>query len=126
MAFLATIFSSFLLQDVWIGAFSRRELDRLLDGMIARRRQIITDFGILMDPWPTRSSPARPSSLFIENKQVAAWMCGRHRGAGTCDHRFAPSGGVSIVVLAAERYGKHKTLSQIIAIISVLIVISYP
>jgi phosphatidylglycerophosphate synthase len=30
------------------------------------------------------------------------------------------------VVLAAEGYGKHKTISQIVAIISILVVASYP
>ena len=30
------------------------------------------------------------------------------------------------VVLAAERFGKHKTISQIVAIISILVLASYP
>jgi CDP-diacylglycerol---glycerol-3-phosphate 3-phosphatidyltransferase len=30
------------------------------------------------------------------------------------------------VVLAAERYGKHKTISQIVAIIAMLVVAAYP
>ena len=30
------------------------------------------------------------------------------------------------VVLGAERFGKHKTISQIVAIVSVLTVLSYP
>jgi len=30
------------------------------------------------------------------------------------------------VVLAAEGYGKHKTISQIVAIIAILVVASYP
>jgi CDP-diacylglycerol--glycerol-3-phosphate 3-phosphatidyltransferase len=30
------------------------------------------------------------------------------------------------VVLAAEGYGKHKTISQIVAILSILVLVSYP
>lgn len=127
VAFLATIFSSIpFSKTCGLVLFLAASLTDYLDGMIARRRQIITDFGILMDPLADKILTCSAFIAFIENKQIAAWMVVvivTRELAITGLRLLAAS---KHVVLAAERYGKHKTVSQMIAIISVLVLISYP
>ena len=100
-----------------------------LDGRIARAHGLITNFGILMDPLADKVMTCSAFIAFVESThlqpdapvKVAAWMVivivGREL-AITGLRLLAASKGV---VLAAERYGKHKTISQIVAIIALLV-----
>lgn len=111
----------------------------LLDGRIARRRGLITNFGILMDPLADkiltcsafialveRHMLTPPEVLFhvgslAVRPKVEAWMVViivARELAITGLRLLAAS---KQVVLAAERYGKHKTISQIVAIIALLL-----
>ena len=96
-----------------------------LDGRIARRDQIITNFGILMDPLADKILMCSAFIAFVGLKLIPAWMVViivARELAITGLRLLAAS---KQVVLAAERYGKHKTASQVTAIISVLVLISY-
>lgn len=111
----------------------------LLDGRIARKRGLITNFGILMDPLADkiltcsafialveRHMITKPEVLFhvgnfVASAKVEAWMVViivARELAITGLRLLAAS---KNVVLAAERYGKHKTISQMVAIISMLV-----
>jgi CDP-diacylglycerol---glycerol-3-phosphate 3-phosphatidyltransferase len=100
-----------------------------LDGRIARARGLITNFGILMDPLADKIMTCSAFIAFVESThlhpdapvKVAAWMViiiVARELAITGLRLLAASKGV---VLAAERFGKHKTISQIVAIIALLV-----
>jgi len=101
-----------------------------LDGRIARARNLITNFGILMDPLADKVMTCSAFIAFVESThlhpgapvKLAAWMVViivARELAITGLRLLAAS---KNVVLAAERYGKHKTISQIVAIIALLVV----
>jgi len=101
-----------------------------LDGRIARSRKLITNFGILMDPLADKIMTCSAFIAFVESTHInkdapvvlAAWMVViivSRELAITGLRLLAAS---KNVVLAAERYGKHKTIWQIISIIALLVV----
>lgn len=119
--------------------FCTASITDYFDGKIARRDGLITTFGVLMDPLVDKILTCSAFIAFVgltsEQSQKYPWP----------SHNLIPAWMVVVivarelaitglrllaasknVVLAAEGYGKHKTISQIIAIISVLVLISYP
>jgi len=101
-----------------------------LDGHIARARHLITNFGILMDPLADKILTCSAFIAFVESThlnpaapvKLAAWMVViivSRELAITGLRLLAAS---KNVVLAAERYGKHKTAWQLISIIALLVV----
>jgi CDP-diacylglycerol--glycerol-3-phosphate 3-phosphatidyltransferase len=101
-----------------------------LDGRIARARGLITNFGILMDPLADKVMTCSAFIAFVESThlhsdapvKVMAWMViviVARELAITGLRLLAASKGV---VLSAERFGKHKTISQIVAIIALLVI----
>lgn len=101
-----------------------------LDGRIARSRKLITNFGILMDPLADKVMTCSAFIAFVESThlhpdapvKVAAWMVVvivARELAITGLRLLAAS---KNIVLAAEGFGKHKTISQIVAIIALLMV----
>jgi CDP-diacylglycerol--glycerol-3-phosphate 3-phosphatidyltransferase len=101
-----------------------------LDGKIARSRKLITNFGVLMDPLADKIMTCSAFIAFVESThlnpaapvKVAAWMViviVARELAITGLRLLAAS---KNVVLAAEQFGKHKTISQIVAIIALLVV----
>ncbi len=95
------------------------------DGEIARRHNLITNFGILMDPLADKILACSAFIAFVGLGWMPAWMVVivvARELAITGLRLLAAS---KNVVLAAEGYGKHKTISQIVAIISILVFYSY-
>ena len=101
-----------------------------LDGRIARARDLITNFGILMDPLADKVMTCSAFIAFVESTRlnpdapvkVAAWMVViivARELAITGLRLLAAS---KNIVLAAEYFGKHKTISQIVAINALLVV----
>jgi len=98
------------------------------DGRIARDRGEITPFGVLMDPLVDKVLVCAVFIALIERGrldphwpvQVHAWM------AIVVVVRELAITGLRLLaasrqlVLAAERYGKHKTTSQMIAVVALL------
>lgn len=104
-----------------------------LDGRIARARNLITNFGKLMDPLADKIMTCSAFVAFVESThmdphapvKVGAWMVViivARELAITGLRLLAAS---KNIILAAERYGKHKTISQIITIIALLVVDAY-
>ena len=127
VAFLAVIFWNFPCSNTCaLLLFLVAGATDFQDGIIARRHRLITDFGILMDPLADKILTCSAFIAFVDRGQIAAWM------AVIIVVRELAITGLRLlaaskrVVLAAEGYGKHKTISQIVAIISVLVLISYP
>jgi CDP-diacylglycerol--glycerol-3-phosphate 3-phosphatidyltransferase len=125
-AFLAVIFAKRMFYEtVALALFSVAGLTDYFDGKIARRDNLITNFGILMDPLADKIMVCSAFIAFVGCGWVQAWMVViivARELAITGLRLLAAS---KNLVLAAERFGKHKTISQIVAIISLLVVHSY-
>jgi CDP-diacylglycerol--glycerol-3-phosphate 3-phosphatidyltransferase len=114
-----------LRETVALVLFSFASLTDYFDGKIARERKLITNFGILMDPLADKILVCSAFIAFVGLGWMPAWMVViivARELAITGLRLLAAS---KNVVLAAERYGKHKTISQIVAIISILVFHSY-
>src|ERR1051326_2175363 len=126
LAFLIVIFSEIPYREtVALLLFSAASLTDYFDGKIARRDKLITNFGILMDPLADKILVCSAFIAFVGRGWMPAWMVVvivARELAITGLRLLAAS---KNVVLAAEGYGKHKTISQIVAIISVLVLTSY-
>jgi CDP-diacylglycerol---glycerol-3-phosphate 3-phosphatidyltransferase len=125
-AFLAVIFAKpNHYQTYALALFSVAGLTDYFDGKIARRDHLITNFGILMDPLADKIMVCSAFIAFVECGWTPAWMVVivvARELAITGLRLLAAS---KNLVLAAERFGKHKTISQIVAIISLLVLHSY-
>src|SRR6266498_5184432 len=126
VAFLVVMFSRVRFHEtIALSLFVAGGITDFLDGQIARRRRLITSFGILMDPLADKIMVCSAFIAFIELNWIKAWMVVivvARELAITGLRLLAAS---KNVVLAAEGYGKHKTISQIVAIISILVLHSY-
>ena len=126
IAFLAVMFSKIPYHEtIALALFIAGGLSDFLDGHIARRDKLVTNFGILMDPLADKIMVCSAFIAFVGVKWIAAWMVViivARELAITGLRLLAAS---KSVVLAAEGYGKHKTISQIIAIISILVLAGY-
>ncbi|MBP7826514.1 MAG: CDP-diacylglycerol--glycerol-3-phosphate 3-phosphatidyltransferase [Verrucomicrobia bacterium] len=99
-----------------------------LDGRIARARRLITNFGILMDPLADKVLICTVFITLVEHGrigpaaevQVQAWMAILVVTRELTITGLRLLAAAQNVVLAAERYGKHKTVSQIVALIALL------
>lgn len=127
LAFLVALFVAFPFHEtVALVLFIAAGITDWMDGEIARRRKLVTNFGILMDPLADKILVCSAFIVFVELKWMAAWMA-----VVIVTREFAITGlrllaASKNVVLAAEGYGKHKTISQIVAIISILVLAAYP
>ena len=105
--------------------FVAASLTDLFDGIIARRQNLITDFGKLMDPLADKVLICSAFIAFIELDWMPAWMViliVARELAITGLRLLAAS---KNLVLAAERQGKNKTISQITAIVALLVTNSH-
>src|ERR1041385_2105190 len=98
-----------------------------LDGMIARRRKLITNFGILMDPLADKILVCSAFIAFVERREtgIEAWMVVVIVGRELAITGLRLLAASQNHVLAAESLGKHKTISQITTIIAVLVLMSH-
>jgi CDP-diacylglycerol--glycerol-3-phosphate 3-phosphatidyltransferase len=91
------------------------------DGYFARKHGTITDFGKLMDPIADKILVLGAFFSFVEMKIIPAWM------VMVIIARELIITGIRILalskkkVLAAEVAGKHKTVSQIAAVLAILL-----
>ena len=123
------IFMFFLFcQGMWakvasLALFMAAALSDFLDGMIAHRRNMVTDFGKLMDPIADKILVVAAFAAFVQLQLIEAWMfviiIGRELLI-TSLRLFALNKGK---VLAATRAGKHKTFSQMLVIFVILVFI---
>lgn len=125
--FLVFFFTPFpFSQSLALVLFVVASITDLYDGRIARRDKLITNFGILMDPLVDKILICSAFIAFVDRGLMPAWMViliVARELAITGLRLLAVSRNV---VLAADRSGKHKTISQIVAIISLLVLTSYP
>ena len=128
--FIWAVFWHFPYNDtIALVLISAASLTDFFDGQIARRRGIITNFGTLMDPLADKILVCSAFIALVERSRlnaltpvtVEAWMViviVARELAITGLRLLAAS---KNVVLAAERYGKNKTISQVVAILALLV-----
>jgi CDP-diacylglycerol---glycerol-3-phosphate 3-phosphatidyltransferase len=95
-------------------------LSDFLDGMIAHRKNMVTDFGRLMDPIADKILVLAAFAAFVQLQLIDAWMfviIVSREILITSLRLFALNKGK---VLSAARAGKHKTLSQMFVIFSIM------
>src|SRR3954451_20602927 len=126
IAFLGVMFSQVQFHEtIALVLFCAAGISDFLDGQIARSRKLITNFGILMDPLADKIMVCSAFIAFVGLTWIPAWMVViivARELAITGLRLLAAS---KNLVLAAEGFGKHKTISQIVAIIAILVFHSY-
>ena len=90
------------------------------DGALARRRGLITNFGRIMDPLADKLLMATAFIAFVQMGYAPAWMV-----VLIIAREFAITGLRVLAaaegrVIAASTLGKHKTISQIVAVLVIL------
>lgn len=126
IAFLVAMFCEFPYNEtVALTLFSVAGITDMMDGIIARRRKLITNFGILMDPLADKILTCSAFIAFIDRGYMAAWMVTVIVARELAITGLRLLAANKQLVLAAEGYGKHKTITQIVAIISILVLGSY-
>ena len=95
-------------------------LSDYLDGKIAQKKNIVTDFGRLMDPIADKILVLAAFAAFVQMQLIEAWMFViiiSREILITSLRLFALNKGK---VLSASKAGKHKTLSQMVVIFFIL------
>lgn len=125
--FLAIFFNPFKYGDtIALFLFAVASLTDYFDGKIARRDNLITNFGILMDPLADKVLICSAFIAFVGRDLMPAWMVVIIVARELAITGLRLLAAAKNLVIAAEKYGKHKTISQIVATISVLVLVSYP
>jgi len=109
-------------QYVALLVFIAAALTDYWDGRLARERNLVTNFGKIMDPLADKLLMATMFICFVELGYAPAWMViliiGREF-AITGMRVLAAAEGRDI---SASTSGKHKTISQIVAVLIILVV----
>ncbi len=105
--------------------FCVASLTDLLDGKIARKENLVTNFGKFMDPLADKLLVCSALICLVESEQIAAWIV-----IVIIAREFIISGFRLIasdngVVIAASMWGKVKTTFQMTMIIVLILNISY-
>lgn len=100
-----------------LGLFIIASITDWLDGDIARKQNLVTDFGALMDPLVDKIMTAAAFVMLVERHVLPAWAV-----VIIVSREFLITGlrmlaGAKGVVLPAEKLGKHKTAWQIVTIV---------
>lgn len=120
--FMLALFAHSPAGRLWaLGFFALAALTDLFDGWLARRWHQESAFGVLMDPIADKVLVLAAFLSFVELRLVPAWMV-----VLIVSREFLITGLRLVAVrqgkvLAAERGGKHKTVSQMVAIVAVLL-----
>jgi len=104
--------------------FALASLTDWLDGSIARARNLVTDLGKLLDPLADKILILGTLVALVDRHVAPMWMV-----VIIMAREFLITGLRTVAahkhkILAAERIGKHKTISQIIAILVSLVTLS--
>ena len=125
--FLVLFFAGFRYADTAaLVVFCVASLTDYFDGKIARRDHLITNFGILMDPLADKILICSAFIAFVGRDLMPAWMVVIIVARELAITGLRLLAATKNLVIAAERYGKHKTISQIVATIAILVLVSYP
>lgn len=128
LTFVFMFFLTFPFRGAWIlwskvaslVIFIIAALSDFLDGMIAQKKNMVTDFGKLMDPIADKILVLAAFAAFVQMQLIEAWMFViiiSREILITSLRLFALNKGR---VLSAGNVGKHKTFFQMVVILFVL------
>jgi CDP-diacylglycerol--glycerol-3-phosphate 3-phosphatidyltransferase len=124
--FLTFVFMGFLFaHGLWaksaaLAIFIFAAISDFVDGLIAKKRNMVTDFGRLMDPIADKILVLAAFAAFVQMQLIDAWMfviIFSRELFITSLRLFALNKGR---VLSAAKAGKHKTASQMVVIFYIL------
>ena len=92
------------------------------DGKIAREQNLVTNFGRIMDPLADKLLMATAFISFVQMGFAPAWMVILIIGREFAITGLRVLAAVQGRVIAASASGKHKTVSQVVAVILILVV----
>ncbi len=117
------LLTSYLAISIFIGA----AFTDILDGRIARSRGEVTNFGRLMDPLADKVLICGALIGFLQLKSiyVPVWMVIVIISREVLITVMRSLGALKGRVLEAGRWGKHKTISQMVAIIAILSLLAF-
>ena len=96
-----------------------------LDGYFARKEGMVTDFGKLMDPIADKILVLASFLAFVELELIPAWTVVIIIGREVMVTGLRIAALSKGKVIEAEEAGKHKTVSQMIAIFMILIFLMF-
>ena len=131
--FLVPVFVVFMLTDLggsysnWIALviFVAASLTDSLDGYLARKNNLVTNFGKFMDPVADKLLVCSALICLMELNRVPAWMVLIIIAREFIISGFRLVASDAGVVIAASYWGKFKTISQVVMIIALLIEFPY-
>ena len=128
VAFLFAVYIEFPFNEtVALALFVVAGITDWMDGTIARSRNLITNFGILMDPLADKILVCSAFIAFVGHPEIhmPAWIAVLIVARELAITGLRLLAASKNVVLAAEGWGKHKTIWQMVAIIAVLCQIAH-
>jgi CDP-diacylglycerol--glycerol-3-phosphate 3-phosphatidyltransferase len=128
LTFVFIFFISFPFQGIWVlwtkvlslAIFIFAAISDFFDGRIAHKRNMVTDFGKLMDPIADKILVLAAFTVFVQMQLIDAWMfviIVSREILITSLRLFALNKGK---ILSAAKAGKHKTVSQMVVIFYIL------
>lgn len=121
VVFMLTDLGGAYSEYIAVGIFIVASLTDLLDGKIARKYNLVTNFGKFMDPLADKLLVCSAMICLVEMNRLAAWMV-----IVIISREFIISGFRLIasdngVVIAASYWGKFKTTFQMLMIILLIL-----
>ena len=126
VVFMLTDLGGAYSEYIAVGIFIVASLTDLLDGKIARKYNLVTNFGKFMDPLADKLLVCSAMICLVEMNRLAAWMV-----IVIISREFIISGFRLIasdngVVIAASYWGKFKTTFQMLMVIVLILDIQMP
>lgn len=126
IVFLFALFIEFPFNTtVALAVFVVASVTDWIDGAYARKHKLVTNFGKLMDPLADKILTCSAFIAFVGEGWIAAWMVVLIVARELAITGLRLLAASKNVVLAAEGWGKHKTIWQIITILAILMWQSY-
>ena len=101
--------------------FILASLTDMLDGKIARKKGLITDFGKLMDPIADKLLVTAAMVFLTSQNRMNAGMCVAFIAREFIISGFRMLAASRGIVIAAGKLGKYKTVTQMIAIVMAIL-----
>jgi len=120
--------AAFLMEEYLIAVilFALASITDFFDGQIARKRNLVTNFGKIMDPLADKILVYSALCLFLEGGYIKSWML-----IVILAREFIIAGMRTVAasegrVLAAGMSGKIKTVMQMVGVIIMMIGLAFP
>ena len=111
--------------EIAVAIFIVASLTDMLDGKIARKYNLVTNFGKFMDPLADKLLVCSALICLIERGQLAAWIVIVIIAREFIISGFRLVASDNGVVIAASYWGKFKTVSQMLMVVVLLLDLPY-